>query len=770
MTFLAPWFLAGILAISIPLFLHLRRSRRAEKIIFSTTQFFDETFLRSARRAKFQDLLLMILRMALLVFFALALAQPIIRTPAMSKWIGLGGKAREAAIILDDSASMAAGSERGILLERAKAGAISILDELSSSRGDKATVILAGQRQTGPKVLFEQPTNNFEAIRKAIREVTLTDLATDLEWAIRSAAQTIGAVDGSAASGGVKEIYIFSDFQESSLSAGADPTAGIQAAFFLAAVRPPMEQPPNLSVDAIQYGTARPMLAVPFTFRTLLTNYGPEPRSAAASLVIDGQTVSQKKVELPAGRSQLVRFQHRFMKTGWHGGKVVLAEEEAVSPELLPVDNQRFFALHVEDNLRLLAINGSPSDIPAEDELFFFRLALTVQPDNQSGDESAAETTAPVLIDSILPGEVTGQKLEGYRLVLLANVSDLAPAALEELEKYVDRGGNLLITLGDRVNPESYNCWVGSHRLHEGLLPGKLLRLAESADEENPVLEGDSNQAGSIAALNEKHPALAGFSEGKLGTLAGVRIRKRYEVHPGAAEPLMQDAGGIILLMEKTFGQGRVMLFTSAIDRDWSNFPLQPVYLPWLYRIVSYLTQPGSQRANFLGTGQIVKLPASVTELQTLQIFKPDGSAGYQQADPLEMGVKTPDTFSDTDQAGLYMVRLATESDAAQPQMMFAVNLPHRESQLRPLLPEEVKSLAGPDNPVIFMEDPESAREAVLQARQGYGAWDLLLWAALLVALAEPLLASQLSKRRILRAADALNRRDLLPAADHPAA
>ncbi len=770
MTFLAPWFLIGILAVGIPLLIHLRRSHRTQKIVFSTTQFFDENFLRSARRARFQDLFLMILRMALLAFFALALAQPIIRTPALSKWIGLGGDARKVAIILDDSASMASLSERGILLERAKAGAISIIDELSASRGDKATVILAGQRQTGPKILFEQPTSDFEAIRKTIREVAPTDLATNVEWAIRSAAQTIGAAENTDVSGGVKEIYIFSDFQETALSPGADPTAGIQAAFFLVAVRAQTAQTPNLSIDAIQYGTARPMLAIPFTFRTLLTNHGPEPQNASAALVVDGQTVSQKKIELPAGRSQLIRFQHRFMNTGWHGGKVVLTHEEGLAPESLLCDNQRFFALYVDDNLRLLAVNGSPSAIAAQDELFFFRLALTVLPENQAEGGGTGQTAAPVQIDPINPQDLTKPKLDGYPLVLLANVSDLVPSVLEDLEKYVDQGGSLFITLGDRVNPDSWNSWVGSHRLQGGLLPGKLLRLLESSGDENPILAGDTSETGFLAALNEKHPALAGFSGGKLGSLTGIRFSKRYQVDPGEAEVLMQDAAGNPLLMEKIFGQGRVMLFTSSIDRDWSNFPLQPAYLPWLYRIVSYLAQPGTQRANFLNTGQIVKLPASVTQLQTLQVFKPDGTAGYQQADPLENDVKTPDTFTDTDQAGLYVVRFATDPDTANPQMIFAANLPAEESQLRSLLPDEVKSIAGPDNPVIFIDDPESAGSAVLQARRGYGVWDLLLWAALIVALTEPLLASQLSKRRALRVADAMNRRDILPVTNQPAA
>ena len=204
MIFLAPWFLLGLLAVGIPLVLHLRRSRRRQRIVFSTTQFFDERFMRSARRARIQDLLLMLLRMALLAFFALALAQPLIRAPGLAKLLGSAAGTRRVAIIIDDSASMGALSQDGVLLERAKRGAISIINELSPSRGDKATVILAGRRESGPEVLFEQPTNDMAAVRRAIEQISLTYLATDIDWGIRVAAEAIGAADASSVSTGFK--------------------------------------------------------------------------------------------------------------------------------------------------------------------------------------------------------------------------------------------------------------------------------------------------------------------------------------------------------------------------------------------------------------------------------------------------------------------------------------------------------------------------------------------------------------------------------------
>ncbi|HUU10289.1 MAG TPA: BatA domain-containing protein [Phycisphaerae bacterium] len=768
MTLLAPWFLLGLLAVAVPLILHLRRSRRAQKIVFSTNQFFDEQFIRSARRARIQDLLLLVLRMALLAFFVLALAQPLIRTPGLAGLLGMGGGGRQVAIVLDDSASMTASGARGVLLERAKAGALAVIGELDPRRGDKATVVLAGLREVGPKVLFEKPTTDLEAVRLAIREAAPTDLATDVDAAVRAASVTLGVADAEAGASAGAEIYVFSDLQESAVPVGGMEGLDSRAGVLMVATRPDDGQPANLSVDAVQYGAARPMLHVPFTFRVLLTNHGPRSRTATATLVVDDEPVNQQEVELEAGRSRIIRFVHRFTKAGWHGGRIVLSGGDGAEAESLAADDRRYFAVHVEDRLRLLAINGAPSHVAAQDELFFLRLALTVRPEAGAGKAGVAVVDAPILVDQITPVEVALPRLRDYRLVVMANVANLSPAALEALEKYVDQGGSLLITLGDRVDPKVYDAWVGKHRLHGGLLPGRLTRLVE-AEAESALPAGPDQDAGFVASVDETHPALAGFGTGGLGSLTSVRFTRRFDIEPLDADVLMRGPAGEPLLLERRAGQGRVLMFVSTIDRDWTNFPLQPTFVPWLYRVVSYMAQQQVQRGNFVRTGQVVALPASSTQVQTLQVDKPDGRVGYGGPDPRDEAASAVAVFTETEGAGVYRLRPTTGGDAAAPTAMFAANLPAEESVQRYLGRDDLTGIAG-DAQVVYIDDPESVTEAGQVARLGLGLWNVLLGLALVVAVAEPWVANWLSKRRAARATDALGKRDVLPGAGRSAA
>ena len=790
MTLLAPWFLIGLFAVGIPLLLHLRRSRRANRIVFSTTQFFDDQFMRSARRAKLQDLLLMMLRMALLAALILALAQPLIRAPGVGSWLGMGSS-QTVAIVIDDSASMNAAAAAspnnagGTLLERSKAAATALLDELSPEAGDRATVVLAGLREGGPTVLFDEPTGDFAAVRRAIESVEPTDLGTDLEAAVSTAASRIGGGSeaqgdrGSGVAGG--RVYVFSDAQLSALRSADAMDVGPTVGVVLAAVRPggagDAGEAGNVSVDAVQYGSSRPMVGVPFTFRALLTNHGRAAGEATVRLVMEGETRSETTVDLPADRGKIVRFTHRFADAGSFAGRVEIEASDGIG-DAIPGDNRRHFAVRVEDRVRLLAVSGAPSTIARQDELFFFRTALAVG--GQRGRENAGEggVDAPsVIVDRTTPEAFDPDALDRYPLLVLANVPSLDEATIDAIERYVDRGGGLLIALGDRVEAGAYNRWVGDHRLHGGLLPGPLQRVAGGSDANDTPggvaglenEEGDTGRSTFVVDFDATHPVLAGFDEGSLGGFSEVRFDRWFDIRPVDADALLLAAGGSPLLLEKRFGRGRVLLFASTIDRDWTGFPLEPTFVPWAFRTVSYLAQPSGTRDGFLRTGAVAALPAAITQSETLAVTRPDGTVAYAQpGEPGEAG-RGGMRFSDTQRAGVYRVEprgddpAASGEGGAEGRYLFAANPPRGEAISRYLDADRLQTIAAAGASIALIDASQEMADAGGLAEPGYAAWDLLLMLALIAGLVEPWIANRLSRRRAAKAGDALRRRDVLP-------
>ncbi len=740
LTFLSPLFLVGLLAAAIPLIIHLSRSRRTKKMRFSTTRFFTDQFLRSYRMSRLKELLLLACRMALCGLLAAALARPLFLPKGQSFLVG-GGRA--VVLVIDNSASMGYAEDGTTMLERAKTAAREVVEGLRPG-DDAVSIVLAGRRGGGPEVIFPQPTADITDVLGAINAIQVAPLGTDLHGAVERAEAIALATTAPS-----KEVYILSDLQDSGWEMGDEPTAAAGSSdvlFFFVGVRP--KNVTNLAVTAVQYQAARPMVGVPFAIRPYIAGQGDEGRSCDVRLYVDGQKVGERHLEkLANGRWGVPRFYHTFTTGGWHSGHV------EISDDALPLDNRRYFAFEVLDSVKVLAVNGAPSQVPRLDELFFLRTALT-----------AGEEQSPVQLDVIGPPALGGTDLVKYPLVILANVESLTPDAVEKLEQYADGGGSVLWFLGDKVNAGFYNqALAAATHIHGGLLPGRLTDIQGNAGAGKP-----DESFGTVSAVDYDHPALAAFGDSQFATLGGVTFKALWGVEPGDAAVLMKASNGSPLLVEKAFGKGRVMLFSSTCDRDWTNFPVRPAYLPWTHRLVSYLAQEPMGRQGFFATGDAIPLPVSVAErTPQLLVKKPDGTVGNATAtdDPAR-----PLVFSDTMQPGVYALLSPEKKEANQ---LFAVNLDGYESDLTYL--DDVfaeregtdtrtaKVEAGlkelmPGRPLItYIEDPARTTDASQSVRRGFKLWDMFLAIVLVIALFEPWLANRISLRHYAKPRDDLS-------------
>ncbi|MGE0609976.1 MAG: BatA domain-containing protein [Pirellulales bacterium] len=734
-TFLSPLFLIGLASAAIPLLIHLSRSKRTKKMRFSTTRFFTDQFLRSYRMSQLKELLLLALRMALCALFAMALARPLFLPPGQSL---LAGQSRSLVLVIDNSASMGYVEEGQTLLARAQLAARRLLDELRP--GDTASVVLAARKAAGPETLFPEPTPALNDVRQAVEQIVPAELGTDLVAAVARAEQILRS---SAAKS--KEVYVLSDLQTRGWEERDDPSTGEAESrnlYFVVRLRP--DQPENLAVTSVNLASARPMVGVPFSIQPHVLNQSQRVRATTVRLFIDDQQVGERRLEeLKANRWSVPRFHHAFAAPGWHRGYVEIEDSG------LPADDRRYFAFEVLDEVKVLAVDGAPSAVARLDELFFLKNALTASIGGRSS----------IKLDTVEPAALAQANLDSYPLLILANVESLAAPLVEKLEAYVDGGGRLLFFLGDKVSPAFYNQnLAGTSRLHGGLQPGRLQKIEGSATADTDVAF--------IGGIDEGHAALSAFGENDLGNLAGVTFKALWRVEPGDARVIMRTGGqesGLPLLLEKDFGKGRVLLFASTCDRDWTNLPVRPVFLPWIYRLVSYMAQQPLAADGFFATGDRVSLPVSAAEgLGQILIKQPDGSLGHAIVtdDPA-----APLAYDGAMQSGVYSI-----SDAAkpgQPARLFVANLENHESDLAYLddLPQsagdndnaeklveaELKRLL-PGRPLVtYVADADRLREASLAARRGFPLWDIVLWIVLAIALFEPWLANRVSLRHYAR-------------------
>jgi hypothetical protein len=100
--------------------------------------------------------------------------------------------------------------------------------------------------------------------------------------------------------------------------------------------------------------------------------------------------------------------------------------------------------------------------------------------------------------------------------------------------------------------------------------------------------------AARFAEVAWDHPALSVFTGDAREGFLGVRTSRYVLAKPRAsgdrsARVLASFDDGAPALVESRVGKGRVLLFTSTADRDWTDWPIRTSFLPAMQRFAGWL-------------------------------------------------------------------------------------------------------------------------------------------------------------------------------------
>src|SRR4051795_11422175 len=130
MGFLTPWFLAGVAAVGLPVWLHLLKKHKSTPVPFSSLMFFERRTQSSIKHRRLRYLVLFALRTLLILLLVLAFAHPYIQQRLLPTQ-----RTNEVTVLaIDNSLSMRAGN----LLDDAKRQAKSVIGGLKP--GQRAQV------------------------------------------------------------------------------------------------------------------------------------------------------------------------------------------------------------------------------------------------------------------------------------------------------------------------------------------------------------------------------------------------------------------------------------------------------------------------------------------------------------------------------------------------------------------------------------------------------------------------------------------------------
>ncbi len=708
LSFLSPALLWGLLAAAIPLAIHLFFRRRPKPVSFPAIDFILRARQETERRLRIKKVLLFVARTSLLAAAALAIARPRLVAPEARAAQGPAGPAA-VAIVLDASASMGYRLGGSTLFERARSDAVDALTALGSD--EPATVMVCGGSALP---LAEAPSFDKAELRRRLAEAELTHGHADLTSCVTAAVRALG--ESAAGQALRRKLVVATDMTAISwrLDAPAPvvttPTGPARPEVtLLDAARG--ESLPNTWLSNL---SADPDPAVgPRGYRVTATVNGqlPEPRKdATLSLRIglgkDERTAIKSFIEIPAAGSLKKTLTHAFAA----GGPAVVSV--ALPADALSEDDALFLTLNVPREVKALLVDGAPSAVRQRDEAFFLEAAL-------AGPSSPVR---PTVVDVDGLGKA---RLADYDVVFLLNVRSLGEKASELIE-FVERGGGLFIAMGDEVDPDRYEAEL------KQLLPAPL-HVVKTASE-----HGGSGAA-RFAEVDWEHPALSVFTGPAREGFESVRTL-RYML----LKPERKDAGSRVLvryddgspaLVEARRGQGRVMLYTSTVDREWSDWTIRTSFLPAMQRIAAWLAGALEERRDWPTPAGAPRLVPAADGVVVTGLVGPDGKERKVAA---PAGGKGGSVTVTPDAPGLWQVKVqrGDGKEGIEPALAFAVWPDPRESDMRRLEPAELTAWFGGESLARVASNRPAA-----EGRQ-VPLWSWLLLLAVAAFLAEGLLVA----------------------------
>jgi hypothetical protein len=402
--FLSPWFLGGLLAAGLPVYIHLLRQHKTVPVPFSSLMFFERRTQSSVKHRRLKYLALLALRLLIILLLALLFANPFINRPASA-----GAGNRLVVIAVDNSFSMRTGDR----LARARQEAANVLAGMRA--GDRGQILAFASNVQ----LRTQATDNSAELRAAVQSIEPGDGRSsygELSRALRSLAP---------AGGPPVEAHVISDMQKTSLPSPFSELAlnpNTQLVLHpLATAREPNWYIESLSapVSVFQARKAR--------IQATVASAGAQAGDVPVSLLLNGKNLETKKVSLPATGRAAVEFYLPDAAYGQNRGEV-----KVESRDKLPQDDIFQFAIERKEPSRILFVH-EPRGARA---LQFYRTAVEATPD------------IGFVVDGVIRDQVANVSPEKYSSIVLSDVAALPSDFEQALSQYVRRGGSAFVTLG----------------------------------------------------------------------------------------------------------------------------------------------------------------------------------------------------------------------------------------------------------------------------------------------------------------------------------
>jgi hypothetical protein len=569
-------------------------------------------------------------------------------------------------LVIDNSFSMRAGTR----LADAQREALAVLSSRRPS--DHAQVMTLGSRMQ----LLTQPSLDAGALRTAVESIQPGDSRAnygELSRAVRALAETVHTPI---------ELHFFSDMQKSSMPANFSELA-LPTNVSLVLHSMAKESAPNWTVESVN---APVQVFDPKKARVqaVIAGFGTPAATRTVSLIVNGKTAATKTVDVPENGRATAEFQSLDVPYGF-----TRCEVRIDSADSFPADDESYFAVNRTDPRRALFV----ADAGDSRSPLYFKSAIG----------SAAESA--FALDVVSAGEAAQQQLSNYAFIVLSDLISI-PANFENaLTRYVQNGGSVWIVEGTSA----------AHSTRVPVFGGNVLESHDYSRTGDRYLN--------VADVDPSHPSVE-----KADRWSGVKFYFAVRVDPGDARVVAHLTDGTPLLLDKKMGEGHVLLFASGLDNLTNDFPLHPIFVPFVEQTALYLSGT-ERRSGARAVDSFLELRSSKEQTVGVEVTDPQGRRPLSLTD-----ATSAQTFQLTS-AGFYELKLANGR-----RDVIGVNPDRRESNLA-LIPDETLALWRGNSGTGTAQ--AAAAGSPEEQKQPYHLWWYIMLLVFAAAIAESLLADR---------------------------
>lgn len=534
MTLLYPAFLIALVAIAIPIAVHLFNFHRYRNVYFSNVRYLEELRQEIRRQRTLRQWLVLTARILAIVFLVLAFCQPVVLRQRQR--VQRGGAA--VSIYIDNSFSMSnTGSEGRPLLEQA----VQKAKEIAAAYKNSDQFQLMTNEMGGSQFHWlsrDELLAQLDGLQTASASPLLSDVTKrQQDFLLRSAAQE-------------KEAYIISDFQHST-----SDFAALAHDSLLHSILVPLEASAvnNIYIDSLALSAPVFLQGNTVIVQVFLRNEGDSPvKNVPVRLFIGDQQSALATADLDSDGSAIVSMHFTINGGGALQGRVETTDYPVT------FDDTMFFAINVRERLSVLAINGGG------DNVYLQRLF---------GNDSA------IVYSSVSDRTIPFSTLEDYSFIILNGLHDIPSGLSQTLHTFVTNGGTLLVAPAEEADLSSYNQMLSLFSAARLGIWTKGRQKTASINTRQPlynnVFDGNKNPDEDEAQMQMELPAVQGYYQQQSD---GTTVK----------ESIITLLDGNDYLSFTPCGNGRLYLFSTPLEDQWTDFVQQALFVPTLFNMALY--------------------------------------------------------------------------------------------------------------------------------------------------------------------------------------